>query len=254
MKYMYRIMQRYLKPQDRAGITHLDIPEWDKFEFMLVMIIGSCFTNVPTIQWWLTVTCLTFFLHMVDWRFHFVEWVSYRRIVIKEDLDAALLKQHMRHFSQAMGTPFTVNPLLNTFGEYAEKPTGVAFREGTANIDDIEVNDITKEFLKELQRQPEDPPEIDTTITYKDIRRNYKIWDESTSTSPSGRYLSLYKTWIKIPEEKEDDYKGITSEEFFTMIQNIIDAAVEMNHTLSRWGAIHNLYILKNEAYIEFIK
>eukprot|EP00957_Ditylum_brightwellii_P008316 629454-Ditylum_brightwellii.AAC.1 len=49
-KHMFRIMQRYLKPQNKAGITHLNIPEWDKFDFLLIMAFGSCFHAHPPIQ------------------------------------------------------------------------------------------------------------------------------------------------------------------------------------------------------------
>eukprot|EP00957_Ditylum_brightwellii_P099451 7575798-Ditylum_brightwellii.AAC.1 len=160
-------MQRYLKPQDRSSITHLDIPEWDKFTFLLTMAFDTCFHACPCIQWWLTMTCVTFFLHMVNWRFHFVDWVSYCRIVIKEDIDSALFKQHLRHFSQATGTPFTVDPLLGSFGEYAERPLRQQFIDGTLNVDDLDVDYYTKEFLRELQRKPTNPPAINTTINPK---------------------------------------------------------------------------------------
>eukprot|EP00957_Ditylum_brightwellii_P018026 1358441-Ditylum_brightwellii.AAC.1 len=73
------------------------------------------------IQWRLTITCITFFLYIVDWRFHFVDWASYRRIIIKEEMGAVLFKQHLQHFSKATRTPFTVDPLLLAFGEFAEK-------------------------------------------------------------------------------------------------------------------------------------
>eukprot|EP00957_Ditylum_brightwellii_P083349 6336849-Ditylum_brightwellii.AAC.1 len=119
-KRMFRTMKKYLKTQNKAGITHLDIPEWDKFDFLLIMAFGSYFRTHPPIQWWLTMTYVTFFLHMVNWQFHFVDWVSYCRIVIKEEMDKALFKQHLCHFSQATGTPFTVNPMQISFGEYAE--------------------------------------------------------------------------------------------------------------------------------------
>eukprot|EP00957_Ditylum_brightwellii_P106154 8097987-Ditylum_brightwellii.AAC.2 len=161
-KRMYWIMKQYLKPQDRAGITHLDV------------------------QQWLTITCVTFFLHMVDWRFHFVDLVSYKQIVIKDEMDTALFKQHLRHFSQASGTPFTTDPILSVFGEYAENDAGEAYRNGTLNLDTLGVNDITKEFLKELQRKENNPPEINTTVSHKGICTNYMIWNEETSTLPSG--------------------------------------------------------------------
>jgi hypothetical protein len=60
--------------------------------------------------------------------------------------------------------------------------------------------------------------------------------------------LGLYKTWIDIPEEKEDEYTGIISNEFFNMIQNVIKAATTINYAMSRWSTIHNLYILKKQG------
>eukprot|EP00957_Ditylum_brightwellii_P141010 10742624-Ditylum_brightwellii.AAC.1 len=117
-------------------------------------------------------------------------------------MDAALFKEHLHHFSQATGTPFTINPLLSTLGEYDEPPDGEKFREGTLNIETLPVEKYTKEFLKEIQQKPHDPPTIDTTIHPADIKRNYKHWKEAKSTSPSGRYLSLHKAWINIPKKK----------------------------------------------------
>jgi hypothetical protein len=133
-------------------------------------------------------------------------------------MDKTLLLQYLQHFSQAQGTPFTIDSIISKFGDYAEKETGRQFKEGTLDIDKPEVDKITKEFLKELQRTLDDPPEINTIISREDIKRNYKRWNKNTSTSPSRRYLGLYKTWITIPEEKEDEYTGITSNEFFDMI------------------------------------
>eukprot|EP00957_Ditylum_brightwellii_P165313 12586816-Ditylum_brightwellii.AAC.1 len=117
-------MRKYLKPDDCSGLTQLDIPEWDKFEFMLTLSSTSLFLTAPSlIKWWLTMTCVIFFLYMVDWRFHFIDWINYRRVVIKEEMDAALFKQHLCHFSQATGTPFSINPLLSTLGCSMRKDT-----------------------------------------------------------------------------------------------------------------------------------
>eukprot|EP00957_Ditylum_brightwellii_P068859 5227216-Ditylum_brightwellii.AAC.1 len=100
-------------------------------------------------------------------------------------MDRALFKQHLRHFSQATGTPFTVDPLRSSFGEYAELPLGQQFRDGTLDVNDLEVDYYTKEFLRELQKKPTDPPEINPILTHLDIRCNFKNWAEATSTSPS---------------------------------------------------------------------
>eukprot|EP00957_Ditylum_brightwellii_P194348 14801295-Ditylum_brightwellii.AAC.1 len=101
-------------------------------------------------------------------------------------MDAALPKQHLQHFSQASGTPFTPNPILSKFREYTKKPDGVKCREGTLNLQQLGVDKYAKEFLIELQHQPYDLSAIDTTISPNDIKLNYKNWKEATSTSPSG--------------------------------------------------------------------
>eukprot|EP00957_Ditylum_brightwellii_P011805 890616-Ditylum_brightwellii.AAC.1 len=51
-----------------------------------------------------------------------------------------------------------------------------------------------------------------------------------------------------MPEEKEDDYTGIASNEFFKMIQNVIKVATIINYAMFRWSTIHNLYILKKQG------
>eukprot|EP00957_Ditylum_brightwellii_P136349 10398591-Ditylum_brightwellii.AAC.1 len=100
-------------------------------------------------------------------------------------MDAALFKQHLRHFSQATSTHFTLDPLLGCFREYAERPLGQQLRDGTLSVDDLDVDYHTKEFLRDLQRKPTNPPTINTTIKSQDIQRNYKNWAEATSTLPS---------------------------------------------------------------------
>eukprot|EP00957_Ditylum_brightwellii_P087347 6648584-Ditylum_brightwellii.AAC.1 len=91
----------------------------------------------------------------------------------------------------------------------AETPFGEAFRAGNANIDTLEIDKYMKDFLKELQQKPTDPPPIDITMTAEKVKTNYKNWKESTSTLPEGQYLSMYKTWLKPKEEKEEGHTGI---------------------------------------------
>eukprot|EP00957_Ditylum_brightwellii_P093803 7143043-Ditylum_brightwellii.AAC.1 len=157
-------------------------------------------------------------------------------------MDTALFKQHPLHFSQATGTLFTINPLLSTLGEYAETLDGEKFRVGTLNIETPPVDKYPKEFLKEIQQKPHNSPTIVTNIHMADIKRNYKHWKEATSMLPSGRYLSLYRMWINIPKEKDDDYKGITSDDFFQLVHDIIENATRIAYPLEH-GASSTTYI-----------
>eukprot|EP00957_Ditylum_brightwellii_P210693 15365271-Ditylum_brightwellii.AAC.1 len=136
-------------------------------------------------------------------------------------MDAALFDQHVKHFSQVQGTAPTVLH-ISTFGKYAESETGQAYRDGTLNLDNLDLDQYTLTFLKELQRTPEDPPLMNTNILTENVKHNYKNRKEATCTSPTGRYLDLYKTWLEVPKEKQEDYEGITSEDFFAVLATIM--------------------------------
>eukprot|EP00957_Ditylum_brightwellii_P203387 15334399-Ditylum_brightwellii.AAC.2 len=159
-------------------------------------------------------------------------------------MDAALFNQHMKHFSQAQGTSHTVLP-ISTFGKYAESETGQAYQDGTLNLDNFNLDPYILTFLKELQHTPEDPPLINTNISTEDVKRNYKYWKEARCTSPTGRYLSLYKTWLEVPKEKQEDYEGIISEYFFAILATIMQICKQHQIPVPRWLNVHNLYILK---------
>eukprot|EP00957_Ditylum_brightwellii_P001794 137829-Ditylum_brightwellii.AAC.1 len=51
---MYAVMKKYFKPGNKAGITHLDVPEWDKFELFCITCFSITLHNMPHIQWWMT--------------------------------------------------------------------------------------------------------------------------------------------------------------------------------------------------------
>eukprot|EP00957_Ditylum_brightwellii_P157798 12010297-Ditylum_brightwellii.AAC.1 len=182
--------------------------------------------------WW-TIVIFSFVCHFNEWQDHLLPIVRYQRVVIKDATDKALFKQHVKHFSQASGTPPTVAP-ITSFGNYAEQPMGVAFREGTLDLDQLNVNHYT-EFLQELQCQPTDLTGINTDISPSDVKRNYQIWGEAKSKSPSEPQLGLYKTWVKVPEEQEEEYQGLTSQEFFTVARTMMMIYKHHNRALSKW-------------------
>eukprot|EP00957_Ditylum_brightwellii_P009420 712000-Ditylum_brightwellii.AAC.1 len=59
------------------------------------------------------------------------------------------------------------------FGMYAETEFGTQYQEGKANIEALETDKYTKEFLTELQCRPSDPPTIDTQIDATTVKTNY---------------------------------------------------------------------------------
>eukprot|EP00957_Ditylum_brightwellii_P028557 2157348-Ditylum_brightwellii.AAC.1 len=88
-------------------------------------------------------------------------------VVIKDEMDLVLYLHHLMRFSQAIGTPMTVEPLATLFGQYANTPFAKEFLAGRANTDALNLNKYTTTFLKKLQCKPTDPPHIDTPINAK---------------------------------------------------------------------------------------
>eukprot|EP00957_Ditylum_brightwellii_P091395 6958734-Ditylum_brightwellii.AAC.1 len=71
----------------------------------------------------------------------------HKRVVDKDQLDEHLGKQHRKHFRQAQGTPFTVIPLSELFGEALDTEFTMSFVKGKVNIDKIgNISDKQKTF------------------------------------------------------------------------------------------------------------
>jgi hypothetical protein len=88
----------------------------------------------------------------------------------------------------------------------------------------------------------------------------FNKWRESTSTSPSGKHLGIYRTLTRAynnyytsnPQETKQkqrqqestNYKH-TAELALTIQHSLINLAIKHNHTYRRWLTIHNLFIDK---------
>ena len=157
-------------------------------------------------------------------------------------MEQILLRHHQSHFHQAHGTPFTVDPLQSFFGLSTESPNSVKFRNhqidpSTIPLPEKEITD----FLHVLCPSPMDPPPLDVNITMENIKHGFRLWRETTSTSPKGRKLSLYKMWLDEPGTDTI----MSGNEFFTVILDLILLAQRLQVPLSRWKTVHNLFILK---------
>eukprot|EP00957_Ditylum_brightwellii_P101398 7727413-Ditylum_brightwellii.AAC.1 len=53
---MHAVMKKCFKTGNKAGITHLYVLEWGKFELFCITCFSMAFHNLPHIQWWMTVT------------------------------------------------------------------------------------------------------------------------------------------------------------------------------------------------------
>eukprot|EP00957_Ditylum_brightwellii_P091193 6943202-Ditylum_brightwellii.AAC.1 len=92
-------------------------------------------------------------------------------MMVKEEMDKALFKQHLRHFSNASRTPFTMDLIRSHFGVLAEQETCIAYRTRNLNREDLGLDRYKTEFLKGLQRNEDDLPKINTKINKTQIQQ-----------------------------------------------------------------------------------
>jgi len=116
-----------------------------------------------------------------------------------------VLQQHHKHFSQANGTTFTINPLCNLINDECTSEYTQQILAGTANIDDLQVNKYTKALLNHLTTKvpPSENPQL--PLDHEALIQGFKLWPERTSTSPSSRHLGIYKSLTKhfpLPKDK----------------------------------------------------
>jgi hypothetical protein len=101
---MYARMRRCLKPEEKGKITQIEVPEWDKFEFMMILGLGTTLRKVtPQLQWLFILYFYIIGQTFTDWKNYTIDLVSYKRIVLKDELDNELCLHHIKHFR---GNPF----------------------------------------------------------------------------------------------------------------------------------------------------
>jgi len=109
----------------------------------------------------------------------------------------ALLHDGREHFSQASDTPFAMGPVANLIGPYDFNEHSQAILNGTFDIDsiteDINLRDVVKAMRYE---NPDDPPEIDCTITIEQLQKGFRDASESTASSPSGLHYGHWKSLL----------------------------------------------------------
>eukprot|EP00957_Ditylum_brightwellii_P100585 7666838-Ditylum_brightwellii.AAC.1 len=94
--------------------------------------------------------------------------------------------QNKLHFEQAQGPPFTVPPLSMEVDWGANSVMSELILEG--NYTNEELLDIEQLFLLHYKREY-DCDMVEANITKDEWQDKITVWDERTTTSPSGRHL-----------------------------------------------------------------
>eukprot|EP00957_Ditylum_brightwellii_P186513 14200489-Ditylum_brightwellii.AAC.1 len=79
-------------------------------ELFLCAHFAHLLHNYGFMQWWIEIPFFTITYKMIAWKDHILPLVSFRWVVIKEEMDIELFKHHVTYFSQTEGMPFTQPP------------------------------------------------------------------------------------------------------------------------------------------------
>ena len=149
------------------------------------------------------------------------------------DVETAILQRNRRHFNQCSGTPFTVGP-LRALNWAADSKLADEILNGTTRMEQITDN---PRLLHVLQTCKQSGKEISDHISTEDLRQLFKTWRESTTTSPSGRHLGIYKA-IFVPSSDANE----TIRESITTPINLL---IRHGIGLDRWRKVTNMMIHK---------
>jgi hypothetical protein len=171
----------------------------------------------------------------------------------RAELEAAILSRNQQHFAKANGTPFTMPP-LNTLGSSQDfdilnpadgnpltLPPG-SFKETETVI----------QILIEAANTP--PPHWTAEVSFDDFIKGLLRWRESTSTSPSGRHLGIYKTLVTVHINSSGEFDAAAEGELSTkykaqrileLVHGLATTTTRLGFYLQRWTRVINVMIYK---------
>jgi len=170
-----------------------------------------------------------------------------------QQLEDLVLSQHRKHFSQAHGTTFTNEPLRTLINDECTSEYAQQILSGTAQIDDLPIDEYTKALLKHLKSKMTPNESHSHPMDPEQLTQGFKKWPERTTTSPSGRHLGIYKSLAKhFPPPKtdsdttpEDNHPLQSGNDVLKLLIWMMQLAITHTHTYDRWKTIWTLLLEK---------
>ena len=156
----------------------------------------------------------------------------------RQALEAAILERNQMHFNQCAGTPFTVGP-LRKLRWAADSELAERILQGIKDFRNITEDTLLQKVLSECQAKA---PEVSDEITTEDLKQLFQIWRETTTTSPSGRHLGIYKAVFQTTNNNNSPYPF---DQHITRFLNII---IQNSIGPKRWRKVTNMMIHKLEG------
>jgi Reverse transcriptase (RNA-dependent DNA polymerase) len=182
---------------------------------------------------------------------------KYTSLNTPSEMEDPLLDRNINHFGQAEGTPFTLDPLLSTYGyEGCNEFSTKLIDEGLIPDEMYEQPEYVKMILRKLSNG-ENLPKIESEITFEEFIAGFKSWKEKTTTSPSGRHLGHYKLLISLPiYETINRINTNLGIKILNVYYQIAMTTAAAGITLTRWSNISTIMIekIKNNPRIDKLR
>lgn len=162
-----------------------------------------------------------------DKNVHPLKCKNWKTLDAQDDITKTLHKHNQKHFGQAQGMPPTVPPLSHQLDFEASTATTEMILEGFYDISVLnKTNNLMVQHLKATAKVDTIPHVMNMT----NLTGCLKIWNESTTTSPSGLHLGHWKALItKHPIQ---------------INLNQMDQKLRSTNTLIQCRAVYNKYTL----------
>jgi hypothetical protein len=118
------------------------------------------------------------------------EW---RTVTDSAEVEQLIMERQKVHFGQATPTLFTNEPLKSTFNWTGTSPEADVVLNGDYTPS-LHVDPQSNRILQSCTRKM---PPISSVISLAEMKHKYRTWNETTSTSPSGRHLGHKHALLK---------------------------------------------------------
>jgi hypothetical protein len=165
-----------------------------------------------------------------------------------------ILERQPRHFGQATGTPFTIDPIKTILGFAGTSKASDAILRGETPECPGNFFPETELLWKKLAQHEQIPP-ISATATAKEIVQSLRKWREGTSTSPSGLHLGHSKALV--PHWMEAKAHSELKREARRILQyqlDLVNTASKHGYSFRRWQRVVSAMIEKKPGVYDLEK
>ncbi len=171
------------------------------------------------------------------------EWVS---VDLPHDIETHLRDRNRKHFGQSDGTPPSMPPFSDHIDWAASTRTAELILEGDYSPPEL---DSLMQSIVDHMSATADLDKFPATITVPEWTSKIKIWDERTTTSPSGLHLGHHKALVRPHDLALDTDEGKELEtQRLALLHGQVDLlnyALTNGHSFDRWKVIVNVMLLK---------